>query len=66
MVLDVGSTGERREVSALQLHMLAARKNCSWKIRNLTKFNGREYERELIRINVDIGEAVCSVGGICR
>lgn len=42
----------------LLLHMLVARKNCSSKIRYLTKFNGREFERELIRINVDIREAI--------
>ena len=39
--------------------MLAAWKNCSSKIRCLTKFNGRQYERELIRVNVKIWEVVC-------
>lgn len=34
--------------------MLAAWKNYSSKIRCLTKFNGREYERELNRTNVEI------------
>ncbi|KAF3425395.1 hypothetical protein E2986_14025 [Frieseomelitta varia] len=40
--------------------MLAAWKNCSSKIRCLTKFNGRQYERELIRVNVNIWEVLAT------